>query len=228
MRHASPEPPAVRGPLRRFLRRRQSINSQNHPLARPPIMIDNDHYASNNTADRPDRDGPTPRRVGAAGRRHADHPEARRRLYQRQHPTGLPRRAVAPGRLAGARPAHRRPAGRLPRRDLRGGPRARHRRPRRGRCQVSGQARRPGGPRRGTHRARVGRVPPHGRRPGPGPGQATERGRARRDSRHRRTAPHRRPGRRIHHHGAPPGPTRRRDRLAVVYGRAAAVGSERA
>ena len=29
-------------------------------------------------------------------------------------------------------------------------------------------------------------------------------------------------------HGAPPGPTRRRDRLAVVHGRAAAVGSERA
>ena len=36
MRHASPEPPAVRGPLRRFLRIRQSIKSQKHPLARPP------------------------------------------------------------------------------------------------------------------------------------------------------------------------------------------------
>ena len=32
---------------------------------------------------------PTPRHGGAAGRRHADHPEARRRLYQRQHPPGL-------------------------------------------------------------------------------------------------------------------------------------------
>ena len=57
-------------------------------------------------------------------------------------------------------------------------------------------------------------------------------GRARRDSRHRRPgpgpgrpSPHGRPGRRIPHHGAPPGPTRRRDRLAAVYGRAAAVGS---
>ena len=49
-----------------------------------------------------------------------------------------------------------------------------------------------------------------------------------RGSRHRRPAPHGRPGRRIPHHGAPPGPTRRRDRLAVVHGRAAAVGSERA
>ena len=39
---------------------------------------------------------------------------------------------------------------------------------------------------------------------------------------------HGRPGRRIPHHGAPPGPTRRRDRLAVVHGRTAAVGSERA
>ena len=39
------------------------------------------------------------------------------------------------------------------------------------------------------------------------------RGRARRDSRHRRPAPHGRPGRRIPHHGATPGPTRRRDRL---------------
>ena len=41
VRHASPEPPAVRGPLRRFLRRRQSMTSQNHPLARPPSVIDN-------------------------------------------------------------------------------------------------------------------------------------------------------------------------------------------
>ena len=37
-----------------------------------------------------------------------------------------------------------------------------------------------------------------------------------------------RPGRRIPHHGATPGPTRRRDRRLVVHGRAAAVGSERA
>ena len=36
VRHASPAPPAVRGPRRRFLRRRQSLTSQNHPLARPP------------------------------------------------------------------------------------------------------------------------------------------------------------------------------------------------
>ena len=43
-------------------------------------------------------------------------------------------------------------------------------------------------------------------RPGPGPGRPTERGRARRDSRHRRPAPHGRPGRRIPHHGATPGP----------------------
>ena len=43
-----------------------------------------------------------------------------------------------------------------------------------------------------------------------------------------RPSPHGRPGRRIPPHGATPGPTRRRDRLAVVYGRAAAVGSERA
>ena len=34
------------------------------------------------------------RHGGAAGRRHADHPEARRRLYQRQHQTGLRRRAA--------------------------------------------------------------------------------------------------------------------------------------
>ena len=67
-------------------------------------MIDNYHYASNPTA-RPGRARPTPRHGGAAGRRHADHPEARRRLSQRQHPTGLRRRAGAPGRLAGARPA---------------------------------------------------------------------------------------------------------------------------
>ena len=45
-----------------------------------------------------------------------------------------------------------------------------------------------------------------GRRPGPGPGRPAERGRARRDSRHRRPAPHGRPGRRIPHHGATPGP----------------------
>ena len=51
-------------------------------------MIDNSSYASNNH-DRPDRARPTPRPGGAAGRRHADHPPARRRLYQRQHPTGL-------------------------------------------------------------------------------------------------------------------------------------------
>ena len=74
-----------------------------HPLARPPIMIDNDHYASHHPA-QPGRARPTPRHGGAAGRRHADHAEARRRLSQPQHPTGLPRRAAAPGRLAGGRP----------------------------------------------------------------------------------------------------------------------------
>ena len=57
-------------------------------------MIDNYHYASNNT-DRTDRDSPPTRHGGAAGRRHADHPEAHRRLHQRQHPTGLRRRAAA-------------------------------------------------------------------------------------------------------------------------------------
>ena len=62
-------------------------------------MIDNYRYRSHNT-DRPGRARPTPRHGGAAGRRHADHPEARRRLYQRQHPTGLRRRAAALGRLA--------------------------------------------------------------------------------------------------------------------------------
>ena len=35
VRHASPEPPAVRGPLRRFLRRSQSLNSQKTPLGAP-------------------------------------------------------------------------------------------------------------------------------------------------------------------------------------------------
>ena len=93
-------------------------------IRRATIMIDNDHYASNHT-DQPGRARPPPRHGWAAGRRHADHPEARRRLYQRQHPTGLRRRAAALGRLAGDRPAHRRPAGRLPRHDLRGGPRGR-------------------------------------------------------------------------------------------------------
>ena len=66
-------------------------------------MIDNYHYASHYT-DRPDRARPTPRPGGAAGRRHADHPAARRRLSQRQHPTGLRRRAAARGRLAGDQP----------------------------------------------------------------------------------------------------------------------------
>ena len=51
---------------------------------------------------------------------------------------------------------------------------------------VSGQARRPAGPSRGSDRPRVGRLPSHGRRPGPGPGRPAARGRARRDSRHRR------------------------------------------
>ena len=56
------------------------------------------------TPTEPGRDRPTPRHGGAAGRRHADHPEAHRRLHQRQHPTGLRRRAAALGRLAGAAP----------------------------------------------------------------------------------------------------------------------------
>ena len=51
---------------------------------------------------------------------------------------------------------------------------------------------------------------------------------ARRDSRHRRTSPHRRPGRRIPHHGATPGPHGRRDRRVVVHGRVAPLRSERA
>ena len=51
-------------------------------------MIDNYSYGSHYTA-RPGRARPTPRPGGAAGRRHADHPEARRRLSQRQHQTGL-------------------------------------------------------------------------------------------------------------------------------------------
>ena len=66
-------------------------------------MIDNAPYRSNHPA-RPGRARPTPRHGGAAGRRHADHAPARRREYQPQHPTGLPRRAGAPGRLAGDRP----------------------------------------------------------------------------------------------------------------------------
>ena len=57
----------------------------------------------------------------------------------------------------------------------------------------------------------------NGRRPGPGPGRPAARGRARRDSRHRRPAPHGRPGRRIPHHGAPPGPTRRRERPPACW-----------
>ena len=169
----------------------QSATSPPAPASRTVQRRPVDHYASNNTA-RPGRARPTPRHAGAAGRRHADHAPARRRLYQPQHPTGLPRRAGAPGRLAGDRPAHRRPARRLPRRALRGGPRARHRRRRR-RRPVSGQARRPAGPRRGSDRPRVGRLPAHGRRAGPGPGRPAARGRARRDSRHRRPSPHGRP-----------------------------------
>ena len=64
---------------------------------RGPLVHDKKYYASNNT-DRTDRNRPPPRHGGAAGRRHADHPEARRRLYQRQHPPRLPRRASAPGK----------------------------------------------------------------------------------------------------------------------------------
>ena len=108
----------------------------------------------------------------------------------RQHPPRLPRRPHARRRMAGGRPAYRRRVGRLPRRDLRGGPRARNRRPRRRRRPVSGQARSPARPRRGSDRARVGRLPSHGRRQGQGPGRPAESGRARRDSRHRRTSPH--------------------------------------
>ena len=75
-------------------------------IRRAPIVIDNAHYASHYTA-RPGRARPPPRHAGAAGRRHADHPEARRRLYQRQHPTGLRRRAAAPGRAwRGAAPVN--------------------------------------------------------------------------------------------------------------------------
>ena len=74
-----------------------------HPLARPPSVIDNTHYASHHPA-RPGRARPPPRPGGAAGRRHADHAPARRRLSQPQHPTGLRRRAAALGRLARGRP----------------------------------------------------------------------------------------------------------------------------
>ena len=54
------------------------------------------------------------------------------------------------------------------------------------RAKLAGKQPDPAGER---DRPRVGRLPAHGRRPGPGPGRPAERGRARRDSRHRRTAP---------------------------------------
>ena len=190
-------------------------------------MIDNSSYRSNHTA-RPGRARPTPRHAGAAGRRHADHPEARRRLSQRQHPTGLPRRAGAPGRLArGRTPVDDASlavylgelfvAGRAPATAAVAVAAVRFRAKLAGQPAPAGEAtaRVLGGFRRTA--ADRGR----------GQARPAARGRARRDSRHRRPSPHGRPGRRIPHHGAPPGPTRRRDRLAVVYGRTAAVGSRR-
>ena len=53
------------------------MTSQKHPLTRPPIVIDNYSYGSHYT-DRADRARQRPRPGGAAGRRHADHPPARR------------------------------------------------------------------------------------------------------------------------------------------------------
>ena len=56
------------------------------------------------TQTEPDRARPPPRHGGAAGPRHADHPEARRCLYQPQLPTCLRRCAAALGRMARDRP----------------------------------------------------------------------------------------------------------------------------
>ena len=54
---------------RAFFCRRQESSA----CARLGLRTHEKHYASNNTG-RTDRDGPTPRHGGAAGRRHADHP----------------------------------------------------------------------------------------------------------------------------------------------------------
>ena len=119
-------------------------------------------------------------------------------------------------------------AGRLPRRALRGGPRARHRRPRRRRRPVSGQARRPAGPRRGKRppacwAATVARPPT---------GAGARPPRCARTGSPRFSPPPPGPARTAGASNPPPtahrrGRLDRRDRLAVVYGRAAAVGSRR-
>ncbi len=131
-------------------------------------MIDNYRYDSNYT-DRPGRARPTPRHGWAAGRRHADHPEARRRLYQRQHPTGLRSArcgAWTPG--AGTAPVDDASlavylgelfeAGRAPATAALAVAAVRFR------AKLAGQP----APRRGSDRPRVRRLPSHGRRPGPG------------------------------------------------------------
>ena len=125
-------------------------------------MIDNYRYRSNNTASS-GRARPPPRHGGAAGRRHADHAPARRRLSQPQHPTGLPGARRRLDAWRGAAPVDDASlaaylgelfeAGRAPATAALG----RRRRP------VSGHARRPAGPRRGSDRPRVGRLPSHGR-----------------------------------------------------------------
>ena len=118
-------------------------------------MSDNYHYASNNT-DRTDRDSPPPRHGGAAGRCHADHPEARRCLYQPQLPTCL--RSVRCARLDTWRGTALVDDASLAvylGDALRGGPRARNRRPGRRRRPVSGQARRSGRTPPGNATARV-------------------------------------------------------------------------
>ena len=167
--------------------------------------------------DRPDRARPPPRPGGAAGRRHADHPEARRRPLSASTP-GAPTLGAlhAPGRMARGPPRLTTPCSpptspTCSSRAARPPPPPSPSPLSRFRATLAGQA----DPRRGTRPracwAGTAARPPTGAGARPSP---TERGRARRDSRHRRTAPHGRPGRRIPHHSAPPGPTRRRDRLA--------------
>ena len=167
-------------------------------VPRPPIVIDNYHYASNNT-ERTDLDSTTPQHGGAAGRRHADHPEAHRRLYQPSTPDGpTPARCGAwtpgggPPRLTTPRwpstSATLFEAGRAPATAALAVAAVRFRAKLAGQPDPAGEA---------TARV-LGGYRRTASRPGPGPGRPAERGRARRDSRHRRTSPHRWPGRRIH------------------------------
>ena len=125
-----------------------------------------------------------------------------RRLYQPHHPTGLPRRAAAPWTHgAGAAPVDDASlavylgelfeAGRAPATAALAVAAIKFR----------AQTRRPARPRRGSDRPRVGRLPSHGRRPGPGPGRPAERGTGSPRFSPPPTSPHRRPGRRIPHHG---------------------------